>query len=64
MQRIYQTPWTVEEYIANEGHKHVVPESVCANCGKATQLHAHARYDRWVATLVTYGKSVGSTYHN
>jgi len=50
MQRIYPSPWTVEEYIAAQAHEQIIPESTCPRCGQATTLHRHARYERWVLT--------------
>ena len=54
MQRIYPSPWTVEEYIARGGYKQIVPESTCPACQRATVLHWHARYERWVAAMSQY----------
>jgi len=54
MQRIYSSPWTVEEYIAQNAYEQIVPESTCPVCGQATPLHWHARYERWVAAMGKY----------
>ena len=54
MQRIYPSPWTVEEYIAQKAHEQIVPESACPVCRQATPLHWYARYERWVAALGKY----------
>lgn len=52
MQRIYACPLSPEQYQNSEGHRQVIPESVCPCCKRAVQLHRHARYQRWVATLL------------
>ena len=52
MQRIYRSPWTVEEYIATEAHRQIVPESSCPGCRNAVHLHRHARYQRWLVTVL------------
>ena len=52
MQRIYRSPWTPEEYERQEGWRHIIPESTCANCRLAVILHRHGRYQRWVITLL------------
>lgn len=54
MQRIYPSPCTVEEYIATNGHRLIVPDSTCPACHQATALHWHARYERWVAAKSKY----------
>ena len=52
MQRIYLCFWSPEEYEREQAYWQVIPESSCANCGRAVRLHRHARYQRWIATLL------------
>jgi len=52
MQRIYRSPWTPEEYIATDAYRQIVPESICPSCRKAAHLHHHARYQRWLLTVI------------
>jgi hypothetical protein len=52
MQRIYCSTWTAEEYEAQQAYEQIIPESVCANCQQAVELHRHGRYQRWVLTLL------------
>lgn len=52
MQRIYVSPWTPEQYEQQQADRQIIPESTCANCGRAVRLRRHARYQRWVATLL------------
>jgi hypothetical protein len=52
MQRIYLSPWSPEEYEKQEASGQIIPESTCAVCHRAVQLHHHGRYQRWVATLL------------
>ena len=52
MQRIFRSPWSPEEYAAQEAHRQVVPESVCPSCAEPTRLRRHGRYPRWVVSVV------------
>lgn len=52
MQRIFRSPWSPEEYAAQEAHQQVIPESVCPSCGAPTKLWRHGRYERWLVSLV------------
>lgn len=52
MQRILVCSLSPEEYEKTEGYRQVIPESVCPRCLRAVKLHRHARYQRWVATLL------------
>src|SRR5690606_37315169 len=50
MQRIFPSPWTPDQYVAQEAHRQVVPESVCPSCAEPTRLWRHGFYVRWVVS--------------
>jgi len=50
MQRIYPCGLTVEQYVAMEGQRQVVAETVCPNCGEEDGLWRHGVYGRYVTT--------------
>lgn len=52
MQRIFPSPWTPKEYFESEAHRQIVPDSICPCCKRLTPLHRHARYLRWVVTVL------------
>jgi hypothetical protein len=52
MQRIFASPWTPEEYVTTEAYRQIIPESMCPSCLRAVRLHRHARYQRWLVTLM------------
>ncbi len=47
MQRVIRVPWTPQEYLAQEAHRLIVPESICPNCSSISTLHRHGTYPRW-----------------
>jgi hypothetical protein len=51
MQRIWISPWTAEEYQERCAYQWIVPDLFCANCRRATKLHHHGHYCRYVLTL-------------
>ena len=52
MQRVIAVPWSPEQYVAEEAHDLIVPESVCPNCATPTTLHVHGTYQRWFLTTL------------
>lgn len=52
MQRIIPVSWTPEQYLAQEAHRLVVPESICPNCQTPSSLHVHGSYPRWFLTVL------------
>ncbi len=52
MQRVIAVPWSPEEYVAEEAHDLIMPESACPNCGALTKLHRHDTYERWFVTAL------------
>jgi hypothetical protein len=52
MQRIFSSPWTPEEYVATQAHRQIIPDSVCPSCERATPLHRHGNYPRWVVSVL------------
>ena len=52
MQRIYPCELTVEQYVSSEGHRQVVAECQCPNCGASGTLRRLGTYSRWVTEEV------------
>lgn len=52
MQRVFRSVWTAEEYLASQAHLQIVPDSVCPSCHRATPLHRHGCYERWMVSVL------------
>jgi len=58
MQRVIAVPWSPEQYVAEEAHDLIVPESVCPNCATPTTL----RTDNNQSLYGIFGRSDSDIY--